>query len=102
MATSDETLKPCPFCGGDAIRYDGVTCTTECPAISCDFDNEDPDSCKVRPSVHAPTREESARIWNRRATSDEIRCSRPGCKVCRDNRRDARRSATEEGLKEGD
>ena len=57
MDDKTTTLKPCPFCGGEArVRaypHDYAICCYKCDASTRKF---------------FPTREEAERAWNRRAT----------------------------------
>lgn len=63
-------LLPCPFCGGRA--YDLSFGDTEGAFGKPDgywIAGCDEDDCDIQPEAEAPTREEAARQWNRRAQS---------------------------------
>ena len=53
-------LKPCPFCGGDAVIF----ATQYGTHIECK--NYDPDSHRVQ--ITGTTRQDAIEAWNRRAT----------------------------------
>lgn len=56
MHDEKNTLKPCPFCGGEAI----VESYYRDYAVSCR-------KCEAATRRYYPTREEAERAWNRRA-----------------------------------
>lgn len=58
-----EELKPCPFCGGEAVLVDsGTDILIRCYCISCR-------NCRCN-SDWLKTRKEAIGAWNRRANND--------------------------------
>lgn len=58
---ASETLKPCPFCGGEAATWDNGLPDT---IVACR-------SCDVQTRWHQ-SREEAVSVWNRRAAVAEL------------------------------
>ena len=62
MKTVEETLKPCPFCGGEAFRRDRVVEGHKVYRIYCKM-------CGVM--MVSPVPDYVAELWNRRKQEDD-------------------------------